>query len=367
MGTLINKINFDRSYYYLLLALAFVMPLSRAAISLFVVSLLILWIIEGNWKKKLEFVNSSPVLKAMGIFIGYMTLTILWSSNTGQALDEIRMFGYWIIIPIIAMNIQRKNFNNVLTSFLLGMLVSEIISYGIYFEILSLEGVYSTNPTPFMNHIEYSVFLGLSAVILIYRILLDEYTKKEKIFMFLFFLSILGTLFITQGRMGQIAFLLSIIVMFVLHYKVTLKSIMLSFGFIFVLLTSFYEFSSNFKITYNKSMKDIEKINNGQLTSSIGIRLSYWLLAYDILKENPFGVGIGDMDDDKVPYVDKMSTDYELRVDFLKENYFHNQFLQLLVAGGYLGLILFMNILFQLCKSNIYKKEYKDIIFLFIA
>ena len=48
----------------------------------------------------------------------------------------------------------------------------------------------------------------------------------------------------------------------------------------------------------NKSKKvevDIEKIIDGDLYSSWGIRVAYWMVSYEILKDNPIlGVGIGD-------------------------------------------------------------------------
>ena len=50
----IKKLSYERVYLYTIIAFAFVMPLSRAAISFFIILLPLIWIIEGDFKRKFE-------------------------------------------------------------------------------------------------------------------------------------------------------------------------------------------------------------------------------------------------------------------------------------------------------------------------
>ena len=77
---------------------------------------------------------------ALTFFILFMYLSIAWSDGTiieglKTATKPLRL----ILIPMIVLitSLKYNDIPKVITAFLLGMLVSEILSYGIFFEFTS--------------------------------------------------------------------------------------------------------------------------------------------------------------------------------------------------------------------------------------
>lgn len=364
-------LNYEKTYLFLTLSLAFVMPLSRAAISFFILALGVIWLIEGNFKRKFEQIKSSKVLVLIGIFYLIVVVSAILSSNTDTALKFVRLYAYWIVIFVIATSLKKEYISSVITAFLLGMLVSEIIAYGVFFDIWKFGNATKEYLSPFMMHIDYSVFLAFTSMILFNRIISKDYIFKEKLFLFLFFCSTTGNLFLSVGRTGQVAFIFAIIVMFFLYYRLHIKTIIYSFLSLLIIFTIAFNSSDIFEKRVNLAKTDIEKIIDGDLYSSWGIRVAYWMVSYEILKDNPIlGVGIGDYKEAIVETLEKEKFDnlpQEMK-DFMKEYHVHNQFLMIAVQTGVIGTIVIILLFYNLLKISLYtNSEYKNIFILFLV
>ena len=365
-----KELNYEKTYLFLTLSLAFVMPLSRAAISFFILALGIIWLIEGNFKRKFEQIKSSKVLVLIGIFYLIVIFSAVLSSNTDTALKFVRLYAYWIVIFVIATSLKKEYISSVITAFLLGMLVSEIIAYGVFFDVWKFGNATKEYLSPFMMHIDYSVFLAFTSMILFNRIISKDYSFKEKLFLFLFFCSTTGNLFLSVGRTGQVAFILAIIVMFFLYYKLHIKTIIYSSLSLLIIFTIAFNSSDMFEKRVNLAKTDIEKIIDGDLYSSWGIRVAYWMVSYEILKDNPlFGVGVGDYKEAIVHTLQKEKFDNfpkEMK-DFMKEYHVHNQILMVMIQTGLIGIIIIIWLFYYLLKISLYaKNEHKNIFVLFL-
>ena len=363
----LENLNYNKIYFYTILLFAFFMPLSRAAISLFTILLPIIWLIEGNFKNKIDYIKSNKVLVSIIFFVGFSTLSILWSENIKFALNIFRLNMYLFTIFVIATSLKKKYINNIITAFLAGMFISEIIAYGVVFELWQFKHATATTPSPFMIHIDYSVYMAFASILLLYRLFSDTYTAKEKLFIGLFFLTVTGNLFLSTGRTGQVAYIFAIFVMFILHYKLTIKSIVLSIITFIVIFVSAYNISNSFNVRVHASIDDVKKIVNMDFTGSFGIRVAYWITTFNIIKENPFGVGLGDY---KIAVKNELKqNDYDIfanRVkEFLPKHHPHNQYLLVLLQTGWVGLILFFNLIYQLIKCKNEDKELNDTKLLF--
>ena len=365
-----KELNYEKIYLYLTLSLAFVMPLSRAAISFFILTLVFVWLIERDFKRKFEQIKSSKVLVLIGIFYLIVVVSAVLSSNTDTALKFVRLYAYWIIIFVIATSLKREYISSVITAFLLGMLVSEIIAYGVFFDIWKFGNATKEYLSPFMMHIDYSVFLAFTSMILFNRIISKDYSFKEKLFLFLFFCSTTGNLFLSVGRTGQVAFIFAIVVMFFLYYKLHIKTIIYSFLSLLIIFTIALNSSDMFKKRVDLAKTDIEKIIDGDLYSSWGIRVAYWMVSYEILKDNPIlGVGIGDYKEAIVQTLQKEKFDSfpKKMKDFMKEYHVHNQFLMVIIQTGLIGIIIIILLFYNLLKISLHaKNEYKNIFVLFL-
>ena len=355
--------------YYSILLFAFIVPISRAGISFFVIFLPLLWLIDGKYQEKFQKIKSNKFLLFLAFFIVYSLLSSLWSENLEMAFKHIRLNLYFITLFVIATSIKKEQIAKVITFFLYGMLVSEIISYGIFFEMWKFNDATVSNPVPFMHHIHYSVFLSFTAILLLNRIFSKNYTIKEKILFSIFFMTATGNLFLAEGRTGQVIFLVGIILITVLHYKIQLKS--LFFSSVLILLTLFmaYQLSDTFKNRLEVSLNDIKNISKMDLNGSLGIRIAYYMTSLDIIENNIiFGVGLGDYIDEtkEVLKQEKYNFLSEETKEFMGSYSPHNQFLLILLQQGLIGFIGFIYLIYLLIKTPIENEELKKLFIIYI-
>lgn len=364
-----KNFTYEKSYLYLTLGLAFSLPLSRASVSFFILSLGLLWFYEGNLKNKFKEIINNNVLKAMLIFLAFTSFSFFYSNDTKEALNILRLYSYWLALFVIATSIRREMIQKIITAFLYGMFLSELIAYGVFFELWHIQGASPSNPSPFMFWIDYSVFLALTSILLFNRLLSKDYCLREKIPLALFFLSASTNLFLGYGRTGQVALIVAIFVMIALNMKISIKSFFIS---IFILLSLYggaYNLSHTFKLRVNSAINDIHKMQNLNFNSSWGIRVVYWMLTYDTLKKHPFfGVGIGDYKENMAQLLDKNSYPItKTTAAFMRSSHTHNQFLLVAMQTGIIGLFLMLNIIYQLLKMPIKDEEIKKLSTLFIT
>ncbi len=365
-----NGINFEKVYFYLILVFALTVPLVRASISLFMILLPVIWIIEGDFKRKFEDIKSSKLLMALLLYLIFSILSILWSSNLDTALNILRKSTYLFTIFVIATSLKKEYVVSVITAFLVGMFISEIIAYGVFFEIWTFKNATPQNPTPVMQHIDYSIFMAFSAILLLNRIFSKHYIAKEKVIFIIFFLTVTGNMFLSIGRTGQVAFIAGIIVMTIIHFRVSIKSFVLSSLMIVTIFTSAYHLSASFESRSKEALNNVEKILNSDLNSSWGIRVAYWITTYNIFKENPLiGVGLGDyidetrdeLKDDKYSYLDNST------IEFMSNYHPHNQYLLVLLQMGIIGLFLLFYFIFLMLRQKIDNPEIKELSILFVT
>lgn len=352
------------------MTLAFLLPLIKSAISLFTILLSLIWLIEGDYKKKLYEIISSKLLLALLAFLAFSFLSILWSNNLDTALNVAKKNLFWVVIFILATSLKKEHVQPIISGFLIGIFVSEAIAYGVFFELWKFKSATPQNPTPIMNHIDYSVYLAFASILLINRIFAKHYSNKEKIFFVLFFLTIIGNLFLTNGRTGQVALVASVAVMSIIHFKFSVKSLALTLLLLSVIFTLAYNLSNSFKVRTNTAYESMQKIQNLDFDSSLGIRAAYWITTYNIVKENPvFGIGLGD-------YIDETKIEIELNnypyfndyvKTFLSEHHPHNQYLLVALQMGIVGLIFLFYLYYRILKQEIDDPEIKELSILFVT
>jgi O-antigen ligase len=369
LQTIQNKINFQKVFFYLVITFAFILPLSRALISLIIILLILFWVLEGNFKLKLKAIKNDKLLFAIAIFILWSLVSIFWSDISKDLYRGIRLNLYLVALFVIATSIKKEQIPSIITAFLAGMFVSEIIAYGVFFEIWSFGHATPVTPSPFMMHIDYSVFLALSSVLLLNRLFSSLYSTKEKLVMLFFFFTVTGNLFLSTGRTGQVALIAALIVLPIIHYRVSIKSFSISLILLVVIFFSAYNLSSSFVMRVNNTKTDIEKILNSNLNGSWGTRAAYWIITFDSFKEHPLGSGLGNHKYAIQEQVTKQNYQFinNRTKQYMGKHHPHNQYLLVLLQSGFIGLILFLNIIYQLLKYKMDTPEIKELSILFVT
>ena len=373
MNNYFKNINISRTFYnnyinYFIILYAFCLPISRAGISLSIVLIFLFWILEADFKKKYFEIKNNYFILAIFIFILYSFISVLWSSDKIFALEYVKKYYHFLIIPIIFTSLKKEYIDKVFSAFLLGMLISEITSYGIFFELWTKEGVSPNDPSPFMDHTNYSTYLAFTVFILMHKIIHTD-DLKWKLAYSIFFLFSTSNLFLNGGRTGQFSFLITLCIIGFLNFKNKLKAVVLFISLGTTIFVSAYNLSPVFKDRFDYFLHDVEvMINEKDFSNSFSLRVALWISGLEASKHNLiFGSGIGD-ERENANYIlqkfnisnDNFKQETENSIDF------HNMYVQYIVQLGIVGLIIILLIFYLLFKLDIRDKVYRNLLIIFL-
>ncbi len=357
---------------------AFIFPISRGGGNAVLGVILLLWLIDANFKKKFNTIKSE---KVVWIFLAIAILTLLsalfstsmsHSFLAGEKKSLLRVIAsHYILIPFILTifitSVKEKYLNYIISAFLLSILLSEIVSYLIFFQLVDVTVlqakhlVYKAatylNPTPFMHHTEYSVFLSIASILLLDKVL---HTKNRylQVFIFVFLFSATVNMFINGGRTGQISYILAISTYMFFYFKFNIKIIISTIVLLSTVLLLAYNFSPTFHSRSNLALEDIEKISQNNYRSSWGLRVASTKVTLDYLLSSPknfmLGAGVGDC---RETYLNHAKNHFGKNISepIKVLAHLHNQYLEYWMDGTIFSLILFLLFFFLLMKLPVEK------------
>lgn len=348
--------NYNRLFNRLLIILSFVIPLSIAGYNIVLGLLFIVWLLEGKWEEKWNLIRQQPVFKAMLIYFGFVVLSLLWTENLGSGWHYIKQYYIFFALPILYSSINRDYIPKILSAFLSAMIISEIFSYLIFFDVMpfQLKSNWSpSDPSPFMMHSIYSLFLVFSIFLMIIRIAYEKRSRIHAIFYTFFIITMTMNLFLNSGRTGQFAFFLALIVFIYLYYQLHwIKSLLFGIIISSIVFTISYLISPNFQNRTNETIQSIIHTYDHQeaKNDSTGQRFMMCQVASEVIWENPLiGVGIGD-ERDSYHHVLNCSLP-KLKTYIAGFSDLHNTYLKVFASTGIIGLILFIWVFYSLFKE----------------
>lgn len=367
--TIFKKENINLYINYLIIAYAFCIPLSRAGISILSCLLILLWIYEGDFKNKIDFIKKSMFLKVLSLFIIVSYISVFWGNIIYfiEGLDYVTKYVRLLFLPIlvIATSLRKEFVSKVISAFLIAMLISEFLSFGIFFEFWSINGKGPSDPTPFMHRLDYAYFLVFTSLLLLNRTFSIE-NLKLKVVYFTYFAVVTSNLFVNGGRIGHYTFLISIFVVVFLNIKNKLKAFLSVILLVLAIFYSAYEFSPVFKTRYNTTINEYNEIvNESSFCSSIGRRLGSWIIASEIIVNNPIiGTGTGS----EMSYMrEYINENYPNKKCILTLSNYHNDFIQTAVRLGFLGIVLYLLLFYSILKINIKDTGFSNLKVIFIS
>lgn len=348
--------NFSLVFNRLLILLAFVIPISIAAYNIVLGLITITWLLEGKWKEKWDRIRNQPVFKIMLIYFGFVVFSLLWTENLSSGWHYVKQYYIFFALPIIYSSINRAYIPQILSAFLGAMIVSEIFSYLIYFDLMpfKLKPTWSpSDPSPFMMHSIYSLFLVFSIFLMIIRIAYEKRTHLQTIIYVFFIVTMTLNLFLNSGRTGQFAFFLALIVFIYLYYQLHwIKSLLLGLLISTLVFSISYLISPNFQNRTNETVQSILHAYDKQeaKNDSTGQRFMMCQVASDIIWKNPLiGVGIGDERDHYHQTLDHCLP--ELKPYIYGFTDLHNTYLKVFASTGIIGLGLFLWVFYMMFKN----------------
>lgn len=359
--TLQNK-RFNPSLYanYLLMAYAFFLPISHHIASTIMTFIVFFLFLSGNLKERFSTVIHDKIIIAFILVYGMYFIWMIGSEHLHIALLKLKEFMYLLYIIPIAMVLKKEFVPKILTAFVSAMFFSELVSYSMNFGIIIpfLHLTANAANVPFMEwYTQYSAILSITLGIILYQLLTNKHLNFYLRILYIgFFISASLNIFIIASRIGYMLYALSIfIILLIIYKKQFLKTtlyglLIITSGYIIAYLSS-----DLFKTRVAEAANDIQMISQNNLATSLGARAGFYIYSYDVIKHHLiFGVGTGDhiaevgqqicLKEPNPKNIEGMM--YNIRSGHNAS--LHSEYLDTLVQFGMIGLLLFLNLFYQI-------------------
>ncbi|TAL81121.1 MAG: O-antigen ligase family protein [Bacteroidetes bacterium] len=359
----IKKLLYDNNLtFFVSIVVVAIMPVHFQYLPPFMILWGIFWLWENNFRiKKSMFPDNSAAFLII-LFLGFylwQILGLLYAANLNMGFERIFKRLSFLLFPMVLFYPGEriiKNTNLLVRIFAVSTLIFVIYCFAnaMHNSISIVSGKYLFNPHPtdynYENffycsrlslpvHPSYLSMYIVLAIIFSFESVLDSVLKSfTKILFILMIMVFLLTLYLLSSRAG----LLTAIVVFPLYflYKLSKRfSKWILFSLFIALILLFLRIAwTNDRLNYNAD--GVTKSQPGEILKK-DIRYNIWKSALIVVKHNlVIGVGTGDATD-------------ELKREFLNQGYVdgyydnlnaHNQFLEVLLENGLIGLLLFIGI-----------------------
>jgi O-antigen ligase len=355
---------------HLLVLIAFFLPINKGTVGSGFFILLVLLLLKKDLFHDLKNALKNRVILSLIAFWLLHFIGILYSDDPSHSklyAYDMNFILYSILIFIFA---QYKFLFRILSAFLVGVFVSELLSYGFIFEILTSPMPPFLNmspiankyePSPFTFHAEYGFILAIGSAFILQK-LLTHSTKTEKIILSLFFTTITLNIFFNSARTGYILFFLSNGSILLFHYKrYIISKLHFLIPSLFVILFAAWSLSDNLKREYHETIASIDAMyHNSDFSSSLGIRIHFIMMGMDALKESNPLIGFGTDMHGLAVYTeaskrnDTMTMNYLLHTgQYTGKIYFIDcEYNSILLQFGFVGLLIYLNLFYQIFRFH---------------
>ncbi|MCF8054633.1 MAG: O-antigen ligase family protein [Deltaproteobacteria bacterium] len=325
----------------------FFILISTAAMYILLGFTLLFWLVSANFSQKWEAIKSNPVAMAALFFFAISLLGLTYGEIDASSLsDTFRI----LLIPIFISLLRTERARVYgLRSFLASLVITLLLSYLYWFDLLPEWEVWSASPaeaTPFTRYITHSIFMALGAFIFATMAIAAETRRTimlRIIFSLIAGLMAFNILFMVQGKTGQLAFLL--LFLFFLGSLLRTKFIPLWLRISLVTVTTIMLLGiivSPQSAIHKRSIAGFNEVTafkeNGAVGGSVTPRMVFTINSIEIIKKNPFlGVGTGGF-----------SQAYSEQVqgtDFALTSNPHNEYIFIATQLGVVGLFVFLLLL----------------------
>ena len=349
---------FNTMANHLIVIFAFFLPLSMSGRSSTIFILFAIFLIRGKYWEYFKIGLQDRLVQAFFIYYCVHIIWLLGTQNFDQA-DKVLHEAKFLLYPLLFITfIDKKYLPRMFGAFFLGMLLSELWSYGIFFEWLPPnyhDGDQGgpSDPTPIYHHTHYGFMLAITLTLVLQRLIYEADNYALKALFGFFFVTASINLFITAGRTGYVLYLIMLFVLFLLIFK---KRIWLASAITFIVCTTAFILAFNFSNTFhNRVLNTVDSVQamveRQDYHSSLGYRVAVLSNSVDVIKENFwFGVGTGDHLDVVRAKIAETAPDYSNMANAFQ--HLHNEYFSALIQFGILGLLAFLYIIFQLIRYH---------------
>ncbi|WP_066358480.1 O-antigen ligase family protein [Aliarcobacter cryaerophilus] len=298
----------------------------------------------------------------------YLAVILIWFIGTHDlsfAITQLKINKFYILPILFFAFIRVEYFKYYVLAFILGAIVNFVWTYLMFFNII--DNHYSNL---IINQSEHAFLIFLTIISLFYRLVKYEDKLVYKILIIFIILLLSSNVFLLK-KTQIVSYVIVLFVVFIyLYRKDIVKILILSLTFLSIFLIGINFLFPTVKYQLLHELDGVQKaIQKQDFTNSMSARLGVAYYSLQVIEDSPiFGYGTGDhayevkkaINNSELKNIDSKSYDILIRTLITgKHVTLHNTFLQVLVQYGIIGLLIFLNIFYQILKftrgeTNIY-------------
>ena len=298
----------------------------------------------------------------------YLAVILIWFIGTHDlsfAITQLKINKFYLLPILFFAFIRAEYFKYYVLAFILGAIVNFIWTYLMFFNII--DNHYSNL---IINQSEHAFLIFLTILSLFYRLVKYEDKLVYKILIIFIILLLSSNVFLLK-KTQVVSYVIVLFVAFIyLYRKDIVKILIFSLTFLSIFLIGINFLFPTVKYQLLHELDGVQKaIQKQDFTNSMSARLGVAYYSLQVIEDSPiFGYGTGDhayevkkaINNSELKNIDSKS--YDILIGTLitgKHVTLHNTFLQVLVQYGIIGLLIFLNIFYQILKftrgeTNIY-------------
>ena len=318
------------------IGIGFSVPISTALDNVLLFLVLLLWLLGGDYRRKLAQIRENPVAVAALALFGLLILGGFY--GYGDRHDALNYLGKYVDILFIALLIplfrEEQPRRWAVAGFMAAMALTLILSYVIKTGLFPQGGLLQgppDNPFVFKLHITQNLFMAFFAYLLAVKARHAASPRLRLAFALAAGLAAYNVLFMVQGRSGYLV--LAALLVYLCFDWARWRGLAVALMAGLVIAAAGYATSSGLQQRVKLVATEIAAWQPGQGSqTSSGLRMDYYTNSLAIIRDHPvFGVGTGGFEK---AYAEKIRN-----TAMSPSNNPHNQYLLITAQLGVIGLV----------------------------
>jgi len=361
---------------YLLIFYAFSLTVSYKLGGSLLWIILITFLLNENFKQRIVFALKNKIVQACLLYFAVVVLWSIGSDNFEAAIHQIKKYKT-LLYSIIFVAITKKDYiEKIILAFVVGMLINVLWSYLMFFGLASSPWNQGYPYLPLLHKTDHGFFVLILLSYALFRIIKYRENRIVTTFFIAVFILESFNIFMTGSRTSMLIYFIMILVSLLYIYKNNIiKVLFLALCITSIIFAIVYIFQPGVINNLKNELHSTKKsITDGNFASSSGTRVGLALYSIPIIKENFFfGVGTANHIPKVKQYVES-SIDLNNPDDY--KNYqemfrvfssglgasLHNHYIDVIVQFGIIGLIILVNLFYQ-----VYKFKYDNDLYRYLA
>ena len=325
---------------WVVVILAFSLPLYRAWVSLAAILILLLWFFQDRLRDRVARLGHHRMTVAILLFLALNLLSLLWSADPASGFEYWRKYLYLLLVPAIASSMSPVFVGRALIAFMGGILLSAAMMPVVIIGDIHIRHIHPGNPAATMSHLDYSMVLAIAALLVLVHLVNSTMSRGRRIVWIVTLGLVLGGLVLNIGRSGQLAFAATLVVLVPLllrrrPWPVRIAALVV----VGCAIVATYFAVPRFQERVDSGVDEVyAAVIERQIVGNQGKRVAGMIVGFHMVRANPFlGTGIGG----NMPEFRRL-----LETDYLQFKdavgwfpHLHNQYLQVATELGLAGLV----------------------------